>query len=96
MKSIFKKKTYFFMVLMSFLTLSSSIMYADYLYCENDSQCPPGMICVIPGNFCFASGEIECNQYFEYNTELKCWKETSTYPPCEWDGSQLYTCYAYL
>lgn len=62
MKDFIKKKMYLILLVISFSTLFSAILYADPIYCEFDYQCPEGMICVIPGNFCMVPVIITCTQ----------------------------------
>jgi len=61
MKDFIKKKMYLILLIVSFSTLFSAILYAQ-AGCEFDDQCPEGMICVIPGNFCILACEISCTQ----------------------------------
>ena len=60
MKDFMKKKMYLILLVVSFSTLFSAILYADPIDCENDSDCPQGMICVIPGNICMVPAIITC------------------------------------
>jgi hypothetical protein len=60
MKDFMKKMMYLILLVVSFSTLFSAILYADPIYCNYDYECPQGMICVIPGNFCMVPATITC------------------------------------
>ncbi|MFA5850131.1 MAG: hypothetical protein WC833_09635 [Bacteroidales bacterium] len=94
MKNFFKKKSYFFTLLVSFATLFSAVLYAEDMRCGEDNDCPPGMFCLLPDGICI-QGEpsISCTQHIEYGTLLICYKLDFTYyPPCVWTGVQVNNC----
>ncbi len=103
MKDFMKKKMYLILLVVSFSTLFSAILYADPIYCEKDSDCPPGKICVIPGNYCIDFNPITCTENYQYEVTLVCYKENPIYEHgsddpakkdyCIWTGLQFNTCF---
>jgi len=89
MKDFMKKKMYLILLVVSFSTLFSAILYADPIYCENDSQCPQGMVCVIPGNYCIEPAVITCDYEASFVELSKCYIQTII----EYDDYTLYDCF---
>ena len=98
MKDFIKKKMYLILFVLSFSTLFSAILYADPIYCENDSECPEGMICVIPGNFCMEAGVISCTQHPVLNQLCYCYipiyidQEGVVVVKCDFTGCEVDQC----
>ena len=98
----YEKKMYLILLVVSFSSLFSSILYADTIYCLNDSQCPEGMHCIVPEFVCEVA-TIVCTEYYEKWVELKCYTENEfNYDPyeyfdrtkfyCIWTGMLLDSC----
>jgi hypothetical protein len=97
MKDFMKKKMYLILLVVSFSTLFSAILYAEssYVECEFDIQCPPGKICVIPGNYCMVPAIISCTETLQYFEVAYCWDtnpQLPSYEWCFWTGKQSDTC----
>ena len=98
MKDFMKKKMYLILLVVSFSSLFSAILYADPIYCEKDSDCPPGMICVIPGNFCMVPAVSNCTQTPQFYEIAYCYSEYTTTEDgvpmikCKWEGVEAITC----
>jgi hypothetical protein len=99
MKDFMKKKMYLILLVVSFSTLFSAILYADPIYCEYDWQCPEGMICVIPGNFCMEPAVITCTQEVHIGEIAYCYDTDyfkNTWEWCIWDGRQSVNCLSFF
>jgi hypothetical protein len=94
MKNFLKKKIYFLAVLVSFTTLFSSVLYAQFIPCDEDIDCPEGLRCLQPEGICVVGiPEITCSQYVLYGIPSVCYvPDNRVYPPCTWTGAQVDIC----
>lgn len=99
MKKIFQKRINTILITISFLTFFSAVLYAtEPIYCEKDTDCPPGMMCDITQNYCVQEAIITCTAYPNSYEPAYCWIETigSYYPEiiyiCTFTGVQSDTC----
>ncbi len=95
MKDFMKKKMYLILLVVSFSSLFSSILYADTIYCLNDSQCPEGMHCIVPEFVCEVA-TIVCTEHYVKGVELICYDFNILYYSgedyCYWTGMLLNHC----
>lgn len=96
MKDYIKKKMYYILMIISFSTLFSAVLHSQQcIPCENDSDCPPGMYCIIPEYECRVA-TIVCTEHYVKGIELVCYEENVFFPMfdnyCRWTGSQLDRC----